>query len=61
MTNANAGPVQRPRIAYAGLVTLTDRGYQASEHANIVDRGKNKPESQKEANRVHARLDSRSY
>jgi hypothetical protein len=40
----------------AGLVTLADKGYQGSSHAKIPYRGKNKPESQKEANRAHARL-----
>jgi len=40
----------------AGLVTLADKGYQGSTYAKIPYRGKNKPESQKEANRAHARL-----
>jgi hypothetical protein len=40
----------------AGLVTLADKGYQGSTHAKIPYRGKNKPESQKEASRAHARL-----
>ena len=40
----------------AGLVTLADKGYQGSAHAKILYRGKNKPESQKEANRAHAQL-----
>ncbi len=40
----------------AGLVTLADKGYQGSTHAKIPYRGKNKPESQKQANRAHARL-----
>ena len=40
----------------AGLVTLADKGYQGSTHAKIPYKGKNKPESQKEANRAHARL-----
>jgi hypothetical protein len=35
----------------AGLVTLADKGYQGSSHAKIPYRGKNKPESQKAANR----------
>ncbi len=33
----------------AGLVTLADKGYQGSTHAKIPYRGKNKPESQKQA------------
>ena len=42
----------------AGLVTLADKGYQGSTYAKIPDRGKNKPESQKQANKAHARLRS---
>ena len=40
----------------AGLVTLADKGYRGSSHAKIPYIGKSKPESQKEANRAHARL-----
>jgi hypothetical protein len=40
----------------AGLVTLADKGYQGAAHAKIPYRGKNKPESRKDANRAHARL-----
>jgi hypothetical protein len=40
----------------AGLVTLADKGYQGSTYAKIPYRGKNKPESQKAANRAHAKL-----
>ena len=39
----------------AGLVTLAGKGYLGS-YAKIPYRGKNKPESQKEANRAHAKL-----
>ena len=42
----------------AGLITLADKGYQGSTYAKIPYRGKNKPESQKEANRAHAKLRS---
>ena len=42
----------------AGLVTLADKGYQGTAHAKIPYRGKNKPESQKAANRAHAKLRS---
>ena len=42
----------------AGLVTLADKGYQGSAYAKIPYRGKNKPESQKQANRAHAKLRS---
>ena len=40
----------------AGLVTLADKGYQGSSYAKIPYRGRNKPESQKQANRAHAKL-----
>jgi DDE superfamily endonuclease/Helix-turn-helix of DDE superfamily endonuclease len=40
----------------AGLVTLADKGYRGSSHAKIPYIGTNKPPSQKEANRAHARL-----
>ena len=40
----------------AGLVTLADKGYQGSAYAKIPYRGKNKPESQKQANKAHAKL-----
>ena len=42
----------------AGLVTLADKGYRGSTHAKIPYQGKNKPESQKAANRAHAKLRS---
>jgi hypothetical protein len=40
----------------AGLVTLADKGYRGSTYAKIPYIGKNKPESQKAANRAHAKL-----
>jgi DDE superfamily endonuclease len=40
----------------AGLVVLADKGYQGSAYAKIPYRGRNKPESQKQANRAHAKL-----
>jgi hypothetical protein len=40
----------------AGLITLADKGYQGTTWAKIPYRGKGKPESQKEANRAHAKL-----
>src|SRR6476646_3811708 len=43
----------------AGLITLADKGYQGSTYAKIPYRGRNKPESQKEANRAHAKLRAR--
>jgi hypothetical protein len=42
----------------AGLVTLADKGYQGSAYAKIPYRGKNKPQSQKDANKAHAQLRS---
>ena len=42
----------------AGLITLADKGYRGSTHAKIPYQGKNKPESQKAANRAHAKLRS---
>jgi len=42
----------------AGLVTLADKGYQGSTYAKIPYKGKNKPQSQKGANKAHARLRS---
>jgi hypothetical protein len=40
----------------AGLVVLADKGYQGSSYAKIPYRGRNKPESQKQANKAHAKL-----
>jgi hypothetical protein len=40
----------------ARLVTLADKGYQGSTWAKVPYKGKNKPESQKQANRAHAKL-----
>ena len=45
-----------PALAAAGLVTLADKGYQGATHAKVPYRGRGKPESQKEANRAHAKL-----
>jgi hypothetical protein len=42
----------------AGLIVLADKGYQGAAHAKLPYRGKNKPESQKDANRAHAKLRS---
>ena len=44
------------KLETAGLITLADKGYQGTTWAKIPYRGKNKPESQKEANRAHAKL-----
>lgn len=40
----------------AGLVTLADKGYQGSTYAKIRYKGKNKPDSQKQANKARAKL-----
>src|SRR5207249_1978656 len=45
--------------AASGLVTLADKGYiGAGEHVRVPYRGRNKPASQKAANRAHAQLRS---
>jgi len=42
---------------WGGLVVLADKGYHgAGEHIRTPYKGKNKPESQKAANRAHAKL-----
>jgi DDE superfamily endonuclease/Helix-turn-helix of DDE superfamily endonuclease len=46
-------------LAASGLITLSDKGYHgAGEPVLTPYRGKNKPESQKQANRTQARLRS---
>jgi hypothetical protein len=42
----------------AGILTLADKGYQGAEASVVVTpyKGKNKPDSQKTANRLHAKL-----
>jgi len=46
-------------LAGCGLVILADKGYAgAGEHIRTPYRGRNKPASQKDANRAHARLRS---
>ena len=42
----------------AGLIVLADKGYQGSAYAKVPYKGKNKPASQKEANKAHAKLRS---
>jgi len=42
----------------AGLVVLADKGYQGSAYAKIPYKGRNKPQSQKDANKAHAKLRS---
>ena len=45
------------RLAAAGLIVLADKGYTgAGDHVLTPYRGRNKPASQKTANRAHARL-----
>jgi hypothetical protein len=43
-------------LAAAGLVTLADKGHQGARHALTPYKGKSKPESQKQANKAHAKL-----
>ena len=46
-------------LAAAGLVVLADKGYHgAGDHVRTPYRGRNKPASQKAANRAHAQLRS---
>jgi len=46
-------------LAAAGLIVLADKGYHgAGDHIRTPYKGKNKPESQKAANRAHATLRS---
>jgi hypothetical protein len=40
----------------AGVIVLADKGYQGSTYAKIPYKGRNKPQSQKDANRAHAQL-----
>ena len=40
----------------AGLIVLADKGYQGSTYAKIPYKGKNKPQSQRDANKAHAQL-----
>jgi DDE superfamily endonuclease/Helix-turn-helix of DDE superfamily endonuclease len=45
------------QLAASGLVVLADKGYTgAGDHVRIPYKGKNKPASQKAANRAHAQL-----
>jgi hypothetical protein len=44
-------------LAASGLIVLADKGYTgAGDHIRTPYKGKNKPASQKDANRAHARL-----
>ena len=46
-------------LAATGLIVLADKGYHgAGDHIRTPYRGRNKPASQKEANRAHAQLRS---
>jgi hypothetical protein len=40
----------------AGLIVLADKGYQGAAYAKVPYKDKNKPQSQKDANRAHAKL-----
>jgi hypothetical protein len=43
-------------LAAADLPALADKGYHGAAHAKTPYRGRGKPESQKQANRAHAKL-----
>jgi DDE superfamily endonuclease len=43
-------------LAASGLVVMADKGYLGEDHIRTPYRGRNKPASQKDANRAHARL-----
>ena len=43
-------------LAAANLPALADKGYHGAAHAKVPYRGRGKPESQKQANRAHAKL-----
>jgi hypothetical protein len=45
-------------LGAAGLIVLADKGYQGGAYAKVPYKGKNKPASQKEANKAHAKLRS---
>ena len=46
-------------LAASGLIALADKGYHGADEPVLTPcRGKNKPESQKQANRAHAKLRS---
>ena len=42
----------------AGVTVLADKGYQGSTYAKLPYKGRNKPQSQKDANKAHAQLRS---
>jgi hypothetical protein len=43
-------------LAAADLPALADKGYHGAAHAKVPYRGRGKPDSQKQANRAHAKL-----
>jgi len=58
LTAALIWGIVRELAAY-GLITVADKGYiGAGEHVRVPYRGRNKPASQKAANRAHAQLRS---
>jgi len=42
----------------ARLIVLADKGYQGAAHPKVPYKGRNKPQSQKDANKAHAQLRS---
>ena len=55
---AARAPKLRRAVRDAKQAGLADKGYQGSTYAKIPYKGKNKPESQKQANKAHAKLRS---
>jgi hypothetical protein len=55
---AAGGNEQAPAGELAGQTrfTFADKGYQGSTYPKIPYEGKNKPDSQKQANKAHAKL-----
>jgi hypothetical protein len=51
----SGGPARGPCRRWPAVV-LADQGYQGAAHAKVPYKGKNKPQSQKEANKTHAKL-----
>lgn len=48
-----------PALEWAGILTLANTGNQGDDGPSSHRKGKNKPDSHWQANRVHARLRSR--
>jgi predicted DNA-binding protein YlxM (UPF0122 family) len=57
LTAARVGGILR-ELEQAGILTLADKGYNGAEATVVITpyKGRNKPESQKQANQSHAKL-----